>query len=148
MAASSKVRQSKFRHIFGTEFQAAEQFRDIRHSSFGVDGQPLKATATHFAVPYPMPGAVCVVKQEVGKGALDHESPPLFLHPSKEEALDCAFSPTSISPIPSPSFSSLSQNIHAFLSSSFSSLFNSFTDRFIIIGDISRQWRVVVLVSA
>ena len=64
-----------------------------------MDGIPLKATATHFAVPYPVPGAICVVKQEVGKGALDHESPPLFLHPTKEEVLDCQFATTDPSTI-------------------------------------------------
>lgn len=90
MAAS--IRGSKFRHVFGTEAQAAEIYRDIRHGSFGMDGSALKASATHFAVAYPgVTGAVCVVGLDQ-KGAIDHESHPLLVHPSKQEVLDSNFS--------------------------------------------------------
>jgi coronin-1B/1C/6 len=92
MSATSSIRKSTFRHVFGRPEQSKSIYRDIRFGNSGVDVQPLKANGSYFAVPYLIDGSICVVPLSQ-EGAVDHETFPYLMHPDKEQVLDFKFSP-------------------------------------------------------
>lgn len=86
------VRNSKFRHLFGTAFQLRDCYGDIRIGQCSFESNVLKANADFFALPWATPGSVVVVPLEQ-KGAV-HEETPLILDEDKETINELNFAPT------------------------------------------------------
>eukprot|EP01097_Dermamoeba_algensis_P003844 TRINITY_DN2606_c0_g1_i1.p1 TRINITY_DN2606_c0_g1~~TRINITY_DN2606_c0_g1_i1.p1 ORF type:complete len:391 (-),score=107.59 TRINITY_DN2606_c0_g1_i1:119-1291(-) len=96
---TTKVRASKFRHVFGTPAQQAECFAGIKLGSASPESYFLKASPSYFAFPYIQPGTICVVPLSQ-KGALPEDELPVIevgdavndynFNPFKEELLTVA----------------------------------------------------------
>eukprot|EP01102_Stenamoeba_stenopodia_P011232 TRINITY_DN3436_c0_g1_i1.p1 TRINITY_DN3436_c0_g1~~TRINITY_DN3436_c0_g1_i1.p1 ORF type:complete len:427 (-),score=124.03 TRINITY_DN3436_c0_g1_i1:129-1322(-) len=86
------VRNSKFRHIFGTAAQLRECYGDIRIGQCSFESNVLKANADFFALPWATPGSVLVVPLEQ-KGAV-HEETPLILDEDGEAINELNFCQT------------------------------------------------------
>eukprot|EP01098_Paradermamoeba_levis_P006739 TRINITY_DN2803_c0_g1_i3.p1 TRINITY_DN2803_c0_g1~~TRINITY_DN2803_c0_g1_i3.p1 ORF type:complete len:394 (-),score=130.71 TRINITY_DN2803_c0_g1_i3:125-1306(-) len=96
MAAKTGIRQSKFRHIFGTQSQQAECYAGIKLGSASPESYFLKVSPSYFAFPYLIPGTIAIVPQSQ-KGALPEEELPVIhvgdalnefaFHPFNEQLL-------------------------------------------------------------
>jgi len=71
------VRQSKFRHLFGTPVPQDEHYKGIKLGPISPESTVLKANTTFFAFAWPIGGTICVVPL-TQKGAISEE-PPLVL---------------------------------------------------------------------
>jgi len=86
------VRNSKFRHLFGTSFQLRDCYGDIRIGQCSFESNVLKANSDFFALPWVTPGSVVVIPLEQ-KGAVNEET-PLILDEDKETINELNFAPT------------------------------------------------------
>jgi len=68
------IRNSKYRHIFATPFQLRDCYGDIRLGNVSQETNPITANANYFAIPWKVPGSICVVPIE-RKGTVDEETP-------------------------------------------------------------------------
>jgi len=71
------VRQSKFRHIFGTPVPQDEHYKGVKLGPISPESTVLKANTTFFAFTWPIGGTICVVPL-TQKGAISEE-PPLVM---------------------------------------------------------------------
>jgi coronin-1B/1C/6 len=74
MSKSVGIRVSKFRHLFGTPFQPRECYNDVRVGNISQEANPLTANGQFFAVPWQVPGSICVVPLS-RPGAVLEETP-------------------------------------------------------------------------
>jgi len=81
------VRTSKYRHMFGTSFQLRDCYGDIRLGVSSQEANPLVANALYFAVPWQVPGSICITPLE-RKGAVPEETPLILNDTEGEPALN------------------------------------------------------------
>merc|ERR1711871_277604 len=84
-------RQSKFRHVFGTEYKKELQFDSLNISSAGTDTNFIKASAKYWAAPWKGGGGAVLVKAHSKPGRCETQPPCLTGH--KGEVLDLDFNP-------------------------------------------------------
>ena len=58
---TTKVRASKFRHVFGKPLQATECYRDVTYGNISTESTVIKANELFWAVPWKTPATICVV---------------------------------------------------------------------------------------
>lgn len=86
------VRNSKFRHLFGTPAQLRDCYGDIRIGQCSFESNVLKANTDFFALPWATPGSVLVVPLEQ-KGAVSEET-PLIIDEEPDVINELNFCPT------------------------------------------------------
>lgn len=74
---TTKIRQSKFRHLFGTPFQLRECYGDICIGQSSTESAVLKANDQFFALPWAEKGTICVVPLP-RVGTVPEETPLFF----------------------------------------------------------------------
>eukprot|EP01100_Stratorugosa_tubuloviscum_P009380 TRINITY_DN392_c1_g1_i1.p1 TRINITY_DN392_c1_g1~~TRINITY_DN392_c1_g1_i1.p1 ORF type:complete len:392 (+),score=188.84 TRINITY_DN392_c1_g1_i1:104-1279(+) len=89
---TTRVRATKYRHIFGTQFQLRDCYGDIRLGSCSPDSNPLIANSQYFALPWCIPGSVCVVPLE-RKGTVPEETPLIRCEDDEPAVNDLRFHP-------------------------------------------------------
>jgi len=87
------VRNSKFRHLFGTAAQVRDSYVDVRLGIFSQEANPLAASSLFFAVPWNVAGTICVTPLE-RFGAVPEEGPLIINDTEGENAFnDLKFCP-------------------------------------------------------
>eukprot|EP00276_Gloeochaete_wittrockiana_P016241 CAMPEP_0184347066 /NCGR_PEP_ID=MMETSP1089-20130417/15226_1 /TAXON_ID=38269 ORGANISM="Gloeochaete wittrockiana, Strain SAG46.84" /NCGR_SAMPLE_ID=MMETSP1089 /ASSEMBLY_ACC=CAM_ASM_000445 /LENGTH=401 /DNA_ID=CAMNT_0026677981 /DNA_START=41 /DNA_END=1246 /DNA_ORIENTATION=+ len=79
---TTKIRASKFRHLFGTPFQLRDTYGDALVGSVSGESHVLKANKTFFALPWVKTGTVCVVP--INRIGNIPEATPLFVYHDQE----------------------------------------------------------------
>jgi WD40 repeat protein len=87
------VRNSKFRHLFGTAAQLRECYGDIRIGQCSFESNVLKANNEFFALPWATPGSVLVSPLE-RKGAVSEEAPLIIDEEEPDVINELNFCPT------------------------------------------------------
>jgi len=80
MSLSKKPRESKYRHLFATPFQAVDSMGGVKIGSVQMDANPVKANGTFLAVPWSLTGTVAVLNLNQ-KGSVSDQ--PLIVHEDK-----------------------------------------------------------------
>lgn len=75
---TTKVRQSKFRHLFGESWNITDCMNSAKVGSLQTEANVLKANTKYLAYPGPVRGTICTVALSY-KGAIDNEA-PVFVH--------------------------------------------------------------------
>ena len=79
---TTKVRASKFRHVFGKPLQATECYRDVTTGNISTESTVIKANQHFWAVPWKTPGGICVVPHAKVGAVL--EETPLIINVNEE----------------------------------------------------------------
>jgi len=92
-SGNTVVKNSKFRHLFGTPAQIRDAYIDVRLGVFSQEANPITASSQFFAVPWTVPGTICVVPLE-RFGAVPEEGPLIVNDTEGENAFnDLKFCP-------------------------------------------------------
>lgn len=89
---TTKIRASKYRHLFGKDEQQRNCFNNVNVGSPAPDADLIRANGRYFAVPWATPGTLCVVPLAT-PGAVDRDNLPLIVQDDEASVNAFAFHP-------------------------------------------------------
>jgi len=89
---TTKIRASKFRHLFGKDEQQRNCFNNVNVGSPAPDADLIRANSQYLAVPWATPGTLCVVPLNT-PGAVDRDNLPLISQNDEASVNAFAFHP-------------------------------------------------------